>query len=807
MIKNYFKIAFRNLRKNKGVSAINIIGLAAGLATCLLIILYVKDELGYDRFNQKADRIYRVDGDIRFGGNHFILAQAPDPMGAALKNDFPQVEQYVRFRNHGGFMVKKGNQNIEENKVIYTDSTLFDVFTLPMIDGDPKTALVSPNSVVITESTAKKYFNSTDVVGKTLTINDTSVFKITGVIKDIPKQSHFDFDFFVSMYGQLSVGEINQWTSNNFNTYIVLKKGADPKLLASQMDAFVDKYVGASLKSMNLTMDQFKKSGNYIKYTFTPLTGIHLHSNKSGELGINGSIEYVYIFSAIALFILLIACVNFMNLSTARSSNRAKEVGIRKVLGSMRKNLIAQFLSESMLVSFIALALALILAALLLPYFNQLSGKELTLGLFSKPWLLPSLILLVVVVGLLAGSYPAFYLSAFKPVEVLKGKLANGFKTGWLRSSLVVFQFWISIVLIIGTIVIYNQLNYIRNKNIGFNRKHILIIKNTNALGTQANAFKEDVLKINGVQDATMTGFLPTGNWRNDSPLFPDASPDAKKGVSTQIWRVDENYIPTLEMQMAKGRNFSTQFPTDSLGIILNQAAVKLFDFKDPVGKPIYYMRNFPNQDLTQYHIIGIVKDFNFNSLHDEVKPLCFLLERQTGSIALRINTGNIPNLISQIETRYKDMAPSLPFSYSFMDDDYSKIYTAEQRAGEISVTFSILAILIACLGLFGLVTYAAEQRTKEIGVRKVLGATVANVVAMLSKDFLKLILIAALIAFPVAWWAMNKWLQDFHYRITISCWIFLGAALLTVIIALATISFQAIKAALANPVNSLRSE
>lgn len=807
MFKNYLKIAFRNLWKNKGFSAINIFGLASGLAICLLILFYVNNELGYDRYNTKADRIYRIDGDLQFGGNHFVLAQVPDPMGAALKQDFPQVEQYVRFRGHGGIMVKKGNQNIAEDKVIYTDSTLFSVFTLPMIQGDPATALTQPNSVVITESTAQKYFNSTDVVGKTLTIGDTGNYKITGVIKDVPKQSHFHYDFFISMYGQLSPYEINQWTSNNFNTYIVLKKGADAQALSSQLNGFVMKHVAPAFQTMNLTPEQFAKQGNYLHYALTPLEKIHLYSNKSGELEANGNIQYVYIFSLIAFFILLIACVNFMNLSTARSANRAKEVGVRKVLGSMRKNLVTQFLSESILISFISLILALVIAALLLPYFNQLSGKDMTLNLFLKPWLLPAAVLLMIVVGLIAGSYPAFYLSSFKPVQVLKGKLAKGFKSSWLRSGLVVFQFCISIILVIGTLVIYQQLNYIRNKDIGFDRSHVLIIKNTDVLGKQAKVFEDEVKKLNGVENATVTGYLPTAGWRSDSPLFPDANADIKSAVSTQIWKVDENYIPTLGMKMVKGRNFSADFPTDSSAIIINEAAAKLFGFTDPLNRPLYYMNDFPKKDLTQYHIVGVVKNFNFNTLREEVTPLCFLYQPQNGSVAFRIHSANIPNLVSMIGDKFKSLAPEQPFSYSFMDDDFNKIYSNEQRMGGISITFSVLAILIACLGLLGLITFAAEQRAKEIGVRKVLGANAGDIVSMLSKDFLKLVLVASLIAIPIAWLAMNKWLQGFAYRINISWWILAIAALLAVLIALATIFYQAIKAAVANPVDSLRSE
>lgn len=809
MLKNYFKVAFRNLWKNKGFTAINIIGLSVGLATCLLILFYVMDELSFDRYNEKADRIYRVDADIKFGGNHFDLACDPEPMAAALKKDYPEVEQSTRFRGYGGFLVKKGTQNVQEDKVIYTDSTLFDVFTLPMIAGDPKTALVNPHSVVINETTAKKYFNTTDVVGKTLTVNDTSILKITGVIKDVPKQSHFDFNFFMPLNGSIEKWEINQWTSNNMNTYVVLKPGADAKAFEAKLDDMITKYIAPELKNLNMTMEGFKQSGNYIKYSITPLTRIHLHSNKTSELGANSSIEFVYIFSVIAVFILLIACVNFMNLSTARSAGRAKEVGVRKVLGSMRANLIWQFLTESILITFISLLLAIGLAVLLLPYFNQLAGKQIGLGLFGKPWLLPLLAGIMLTVGLLAGSYPAFYLSAFRPIEVLKGKLARGFKSGWLRSGLVVFQFWISIVLIIGTIVIYNQLRYIHNKDIGFKRDNVLVVQNTNTLGGNVDAFKQAVLTMNGVTNATMTGFLPTGGWRSDSPLFTEPTLDQKSAISLQIWRVDENYIPTLGMQMAKGRNFSKDFLTDSMGVIVNEAALRLMGFKDPINKNLYYLRDFNLKDknVATYHIVGVVKNFNFNSLREQVTPLALMLDKQNGSMAFRVNTGDIRGLVSKIEGRWKSMAPAQPFTYSFMDEDFNNLYKSEQRVGQIFITFAILAILIACLGLFGLVTYAAEQRTREIGIRKVLGATAGNIVGMLSKDFVKLVVISAVIAFPMAWWAMHKWLEGFAYRVSISWWIFVTAGLMALFIALVTVSMQAIRAALANPTKSLRSE
>ena len=807
MFKNYFKTAFRSLTKNKFYTSINIIGLAVGLATCLLIFLYVLDELSYDKYNVNANRIYRVNNEIKFNGNHLDLAQGPALMGSTMVREMPQVEQYTRMSWYGSFLVKKGNENIQEQRVGYADSSLFDVFTLPVIAGNAKTALRDYHSLVITETIAKKYFNSTDVVGKTMLINDTGNYKITAVIKDIPKQSHFHFDFFVPMMENRGSNEDN-WLSENYTTYILLKKNADVKQVAAQLNAFMDKHVAPQLKSMvNVSLDDFKKGGGYIKADLTPLTAIHLHSNKTAELEANGNAEYVYIFSGIALMILLIACVNFMNLSTARSSNRAKEVGVRKVLGSLKRNLIQQFLTESFLISFIALVLAIIIATVCLPYFNQLAGKSISSVTLFQPSMLLSLVALMLVVGLLAGSYPAFFLSSFQPIDVLKGKLATGFKRSWLRNALVVFQFVISIVLIFGTVVIYNQLNYIHKKDIGFNRNQIITINHTNALGEQAISFKNELLQLSGVQDATMSGYLPVNYNRNSNTYFTSPTLDPSTAINIQAWTVDENYVPTLELKILQGRNFSQQFPTDSTGIIINEAAVKFLAAKNLLNKKFYTLKDPQTKALTDYHIIGVIKNFNFSSLRDVVTPLALFLGKDNGGISVRINSADIPNVVAQIKSKWKAMAPSQPFDYSFMDDDFNKLYTTEQRTGQIFITFAVLAILIACLGLFGLVTYAAEQRVREIGVRKVLGASVSNIAGMLSKDFLKLVIISAIIAFPLAWWAMNKWLQSFAYRINISVWVFVIAGVLALLIALITVSFQAIKAALANPVKSLRTE
>jgi putative ABC transport system permease protein len=691
--------------------------------------------------------------------------------------------------------------------MVYSDPGLFDVFTLPMINGNPATALVEPNSVVITESIAKKYFNSVDVVGKTLVLNDTQNYKVTGVIKDIPKQSHFNYGFFLSMSSNGDSKETT-WLSNNFNTYVLLKPGADFKKLNAQLPALMRKHINVELQSViHLTMDEFEKAGNYFRMNLTLLTDIHLYSNRVGELGRNGSIQYVYILSAIALFILLIACVNFMNLSTARSSNRAREVGVRKVLGSPRSSLIAQFLIESILVTFISTLIAVVLAWVLLPLFNQMADKELAITVQSFIWLLPVMIAIALVIGGLAGFYPAFFLSAFQPVDVLKGKLSTGFKGGRLRSFLVVFQFSISIILIIGTLVIYNQLNYIQHKNLGYDRSQVLIVKNTGALGRQAKVFKQEIKQLPGVDNATMTGYLPTADYRNTSAVFQDPTLDQKRGILPQVWSVDEDYLNTLGIKMISGRNFSTELQTDSSAVIINETAARLMGLKSPLNNPIYRPMDNSGKSIKRFTIIGVIKDFNFSSLRDNISPVTLFLEEEHGALSIKVHTKNLPALLTQIESKWKALAPNQHFAYSFMDQDFDATYRSEQRVGKIFVVFTSLAIAIACLGLFGLAAYAAEQRTKEIGIRKVLGADVSVIVAMLTKDFIKLVFIAILISSPLAWFFMQKWLQGFAYRVNFQWWIVALAGAGALLIAFLTISFQSIKSALANPVKSLKSE
>ncbi len=813
MIKNYFKIALRNLWKNKGYSAINIFGLAIGLATCLLITLYVTNELSYDRFNAKADRIYRINSDIKFGGATLHIPQTSDMMGQLIKKDYPQVEEYTRFySNDGDKLIKKGNEFINEPRVANADSTFFSVFTFPAIDGDTKTALDEPNTVVVTASTAKKYFSSVNVTGKTIEIKNgetTVPYKITAVIEDMPQNSHFNFDFLFSMknvdyqWGQIS--------SHNFNTYLLLKPGADYKSLEKKFPDYINKYVLPSIQQFIKvnSIDELEKSGNTLRYSLMPLTKIHLYSDYSFEPSPSGNIQYVYIFSLVALFILIIACINFMNLSTARSASRAKEVGIRKVLGTKKTTLITQFLVESTVTAFISLIIAIGIVYFVLPLFNDVAAKSLHIKDLFDIRLLSFIIIIPFVVGILAGSYPAFYLSKFKPIAVLKGNSKSSFKKSNLRNTLVVFQFATSIILIIGTIIVYQQLHYIQTAKLGFAKDQVLVIDRAYALNKNVDAFKNEVLRMPGVSSGTVSSYLPVANSsRSDNTYSSGPVMNSKNGIDMQTWGVDYDYLKTMGMEIAQGRNFSKDFGADSSAILITETTAKMIGLKDPVGKSLYIPSSLQgNNSMVALNIIGVVKDFHFESMKQSIGPLCMRLFPSQGLVSFKINATNATGLIKSIEHTWKTLAPGMPFSYRFMDESFNEMYRSEQRAGTIAIVFAVLAVLIACLGLFGLVTYMAEQRTKEIGIRKVLGASVNNVVLMLSKDFLLLVFLAAVIAFPVAWWAMHKWLQDYVYRVNIGWWVFAVAGSIALLIAIVTVSFQAIKAALANPVKSLRTE
>jgi len=816
MFSNYLKVAWRNLVRDKTFSIINMVGLAIGLSGFLLIALYVMDELSFDRYYNKAGNIYRIEMNARWGGEDLRMAQIGDPIGPKLKNDYPQVEEYTRIfysRNDPGMankLIGKGGEYITESNTAYVDSTFFNVFKFPAIEGNLRTALNEPSTVVITASTAVKYFGSTDAAGKTLTVKENGrdvPYKVNAVIKDIPGNTHFDFNILFSMKSlNYQWGQVG---NSNFYTYLVLKPGPGVRVFEKQLNGYIVKYFTPLLKDFNMSsMEEFEKTGNRFNFILTPVTRIHLYSDRQAgeEMRPSGSIQYVAIFSAVALLILFIACINFMNLTTARSAGRAREVGIRKVLGTERKELILQFLSESTLMVLLSLLVAVGIAFLILPLFNSVAAKSMSMASLFSPVILPLLLALPFVVGLLAGSYPAFFLSGFKPIEVLKGKLRMGTKSGGLRSALVVFQFTTSIILIIGTIVVYRQLRFIQTRDLGFNKEQVLIINNADALDNNAEAFKNQVVQLSGVKSGTLSAFLPVSNSsRNTWNVFKSPVATGNNSFNTQFWAIDYDYLETMGLKLLKGRNFSPGFGMDSSSWIINEATARMLGYKDPVGKNIYTIND--KGKATAHPIVGLVKNFNYESLHAAVGPLIFALHRSTGLASFKVSTANINTLVEQVQGKWKAMAPGMPFSYRFLDESFNEMYRAEQRVGEIAMIFSILAILISCLGIFGLATFIAEQRMKEIGIRKVLGASVQGIVGLLSADFMKLVGIAFVIAAPFGWWVMNKWLQSFVDRAAFSLWIFVVAGIAALFIALATVSFQSVRAALMNPTKSLKAE
>ena len=803
MFKNYLKTAWRNIRKNKLFSFINILGLSIGIATCFVIMLYVQDELSYDRFNKNADNIVRIFFHANMDGGKIDEGGVMAPVANAVKKDFPEVQDATRLVQFGLPKIQYKDKTFKDDRFALVDANFFSIFTLPMIEGDAKTALQQPHTIVLTKTTAEKYFGTEDAIGKTLAFNNnTELYKVTGVINDVPSNSHFHFDMFGSLESW-DQAKSDSWMQGQFYTYLLLKPGTDYAKLQSKLPAMVTKYMGPQIQqSMGMSLEQFRTKGNELGFRLQPLTSIHLNPLTTTELEPSGNESYVYIFGAIAVFMLLVACINFINLSTASASKRAKEVGVRKVAGSGKLQLISQFLSESMLITLFALIIALAMVQLALPLFNNISGKQLSFDI--KPIL--AFLALGLLVGIIAGIYPAFYLSSFKPIAVLKGKLTSNNKSFGLRSGLVVLQFFISVGLIISTIVVYQQMKFIQNKKLGYDKEQLLTIPNSWALGKNEQVYKQQLLKDPRIVNATASWYKPAGPTNyNNSMIYPQGH---DKEVLTAVgYHIDEQYIPTMGMQMAAGRNFSPAFPTDSLGMIINESAARSLGWNTytAVGKTIVGVNSDRGSNMP-FHVVGVVKDFNYKSLHEPIAPLVMLLQPE-GGLIFKIKTTDVAGLLSTMKKQWDSYLTDEPFTYTFMDDLYDKTYSAEQKTGTILNIFSVLIIFVACLGLFGLATYTAEQRTKEIGIRKVLGASVSQVTQMLSTDFIKLVLIASLIAFPAAWWAMNKWLQSFAYRINISWWVFVVAGVAALMIALFTVSFQAIKAAIANPVKSLRTE
>lgn len=803
MFRNYLKTAWRNIRKNKLFSAINILGLSLGIALCFIIMLYVQDELSYDRFNKNAGNIARVVFNANINGGKISESIVMAPVAQTMKNDFPEVQDATRLVAYGASKITYGDKSFKDDQFAFVDPNFFNIFTLPFLEGNAKAALLQPHTVVITKTTAQKYFGKEEAIGKTLGFNNnTEVYKVTGVINDVPANSHFHFDMFGSMTAW-EQAKSDSWMYGNFYTYLLLKPGTDYTKMESKLPGMVQKYMGPQIqRDMGLSLQQFRTKGNELGFVLQPLTSIHLYSKTSTELEPGGDASYVYIFGAIAIFMLLVACINFINLSTASASKRAKEVGVRKVAGSGRFQLIKQFLSESMMITMFALIIALVLVDIALPAFNNISGKQLTFD--AKPLL--AFITLGLLVGLIAGIYPSFYLSSFQPIKVLKGKFTGTNKSFGLRSGFVVFQFFISVGLIISTIVVYQQMKYIQNKTLGYDKEQLITLPNSWALGKNEQAYKQELLKDPRIVNATVSWYKPAGPTNSNNALaYPEGNDN--QIMKALEYHVDENYIPTFGMQIASGRNFSKDFATDSLGMIINESAAKGFGWNtiNAIGKTIIRENTDKGKNIP-FHVVGVVKDFNFKSLHEPISPLLMTLQPE-GGLIFKIKTADISGLLSTMKKQWDAFNTDEPFTYTFMDDLYNKTYSAEQKTGTILNIFSILTIFVACLGLFGLATYTAEQRTKEIGIRKVLGASVTQVTQMLSKEFLKLVLIASLIAFPAAWWAMHIWLQSFAYRIEISWWVFIIAGISALLIALLTVSFQAIKAAIANPVKSLRTE
>ncbi|MVT09328.1 ABC transporter permease [Chitinophaga tropicalis] len=816
MFKSYFRIAIRQLLKQKMYTTVKVGGFALSIAACLLIALYIRHEVSYDSYYPQADRLYRLVGELTDNGiSHKDLSMFP-PMKKALEDDCPEVELAARVLRNRLFTGAGSNQmrladnaeNTYEDGFAFADPELLELFSIPMIYGDRQHALDGPNTIVISKRKADKYFPGQDPVGKVLILNDdlSKPYRIGGVMADFPSNSHLDYDFLISLKGvELWKGEQNSWGSSNYEIYVKLREGSDPEKFSKTMsDIILNKYFIPEMRQAGNKMVEKIGTTLQLRIYAQPVKDIHLKSIGFEDSRQYGDIRLVWLFGAIALFILIIACINFINLSTARSANRAKEVGLKKAIGSYRSDLVKQFLAESLLYSYLSFAIGICLAWLLLPFFNTLADKSLSFP-WTAWWLAPVLITAAFVIGIVAGIYPAFYLSSFKPIAVLKGRVSSGVKNSNLRSALVVFQFTASIILIIGTFVIYRQMQYILNKELGYGKDQVLIVQGANQLGREVNTFKEELLKLRQVKNVSISDFLPvTGTKRNGNPIWKEGKTKEDVDVQSQFWTVDADYIKTLGMQIVAGRDFSKDIRTDSQGIVINQLlAAKLFPGgEDPVGKRI-------TNGGSTYTVLGIVKNFYFETMRLNIEPLCMTLGYSPTMIAVKLNGDgkDMQQTIAAVTKVWKDMAPHQPFRYTFLDERFANMYADVERTGNIFTSFAILAIIIACLGLFALSAFMAEQRSKEISIRKVLGASVTQVTTLISKDFVKLVLISVLLASPIAWYAMKQWLQDFAYQVSISWWIFLVTGGIVIVIALITISFQSVKAAIANPVDSLKSE
>jgi putative ABC transport system permease protein len=807
MIYNYLKIAIRNLLKYRFISFINLFGLTVGLACCLLITTYILHEISYDRYNPHADRIWRVTRSFNnpeTGAISLHLGTVAPPFGPLLVNDFKEIENMTRVLRTPGANFRNGDKMFSEQDVYWADEHLFDFFKADVVKGDPKTALYNPMSVMMTEEMARKYFGDEDPMNKMIRLNNQIPLKVTGVYKSFPSNAHFHPTIMVSfntLKDSTIYGEENlrtNWGNNSFFTYLMLPAHYDVKKMEARFPAFLDEHIHEGGKF---------KTSQWTKLYLQKLTDIHLRSHLDYEAEENGDIKRVYIFSAIALFILLIACINYMNLSTARSALRAREIGVRKVVGARRKELIAQFLSESVLICWVAILLAFGLTYVLLPYLNKVSAQELSVSILLQWKVIVPLLIVPFVVGILSGLYPALFMSSFQPVKVLKGLFKAGGGNISFRKVLVTTQFAISIILIISTVVMFRQMSYMQHISLGFDREHVITLPYVNALNDRYESFRTELLSSSYIKNAGRSSRIPTGRLL-DAMGTRAMHGDTLAPVSAELKFVvaDEDFINTYGVKMVAGRNFSREYGTDSASFLINESAAKALGYKTPqdaIGQNLGY-------GSRTGRLVGVFNDFHFESMHEKIVPLILFIPNNAnnyGSISIKIAGNNIPAALSHIEKTWKRFLPETPYQYTFLDENFDRLYQSEQRQGTIFTIFASIAIFIACLGLFGLSAFTITQRIREIGIRKVLGANTSSIVRLLSLDFLKLVALAAIVAFPIAWYFMNQWLDDFAYRTNISWWIFLVAAMAALLVALITISFQAIKAALANPVKSLRTE
>jgi putative ABC transport system permease protein len=807
MFKNYAKIALRNFLRHKGFSFINIFGLAVGVACCLMIVLFVLDELSFDRYHENAEQIYRVGINGYINNIRFEGVVTCSPMAETLVQEYPEVTAATRVRNFGFPVFRYQDKVYSEERVFWVDQSFFDVFTVSFIKGDMNTALAEPNTIVLTRSMALKYFGEEDPLGKSLNADKRRDYLITGIVEDTPRNSHFHYDFLASLttYGD---SRSPVWVSNNYHTYLLMQEGSSPDALEEKLFELVKKYVGPQIQAAaGISLEQFFESGGEWGYFIQPLTDIHLHSHYEFELEPNGDIAYVYIFSIIAMGILLVACINFVNLATARSVNRAREVAIRKTVGSRRAQLIRQFLAETTIMSLVAVLLALIIVQFILPTFNNMTGKDLAIPYFENVATIPALLGVVLFIGILAGIYPAIFLASFDPALVLKSETMGRTRKSNLRNVLVVFQFTVSIVLIVGTFVVNRQLEYIQNKNLGFNKDQVVIVKKTDDLGKQIQTFRQELVKNSRIDSASNISTLIGQSFGNSA--FKLAGETGEETHLLWTYFTDPHFVDTYQIDMAAGRYFEEGRQVDQQAVVINEAAVKELGLADPIGKQIVALGPTKEQEQS-FNIIGVMKNFHFESLHFQIRPLIVFMYGSEGGgryVSVRINAEGIRGTLAFLESTWRRFADNQAFEYEFFDDHFAKIYNAEERTSQIFFSFSLLAIVIASLGLFGLAAFIAEQRTKEIGIRKVLGATESKIIILLSRQFTKWIILSNLIAWPIAYYFMHKWLQRFAFRPGISIWSFLLASVVVLIIALATVSYQTIKAARSDPVDLLRYE